>query len=120
MKLVGALPGTFQGRAIASQLVRAGTAVGANYRASCRARSHAEFIAKIGIVEEESDECCFWLELIIEASLLKAKLVQPLLQEANELVAIMSASRKSAKNRRAMNGRAKPQSAIANRQSAIP
>jgi four helix bundle protein len=66
MKLVDALPKTVSGRAIGSQLVRAATGVGSNYRACCRARSRAEFIAKIGVVEEEADESAFWMELIIE------------------------------------------------------
>ena len=68
----------------------------ANYRAACRARSRAEFIAKIGVVEEEADETLFWLELIIDAGLLKAKRIRPLLVEADEIVAIMATSRKSA------------------------
>ncbi len=96
MKLVGALPENSVGRAIGSQLIRSGTSVGANYRAVCRGRSKAEFIAKLGIVVEEADESAYWLELIIEGDLLGANLVEPLLQEANELTAIMVASRKSA------------------------
>jgi four helix bundle protein len=96
LKLVAALPNTVQGRAIAGQLVRAGTAVAANYRASCRGRSKAEFIAKIGTVEEEADESAFWLELIIEGGLLKQQVVQPLLTEAGELTRIMAKSRISA------------------------
>jgi four helix bundle protein len=96
LKLVAALPKTIEGRAIASQLVRSGTSVAANYRATCRARSKAEFIAKIGIVLEEADETLLWLELISEANLLPSKRVDPLLAEANELVAIMAASRRSA------------------------
>jgi len=97
MKLVGALPNDTVGRAIGNQLVRSGTSVGANYRAACRGRSKAEFVAKLGIVVEEADECGYWLELIIEGQLLAANLVEPLLQEANELTAIMVASRKTAK-----------------------
>ena len=93
LKLIAALPNNIQGRAVASQLVRAGTSVASNYRAACRGRSKAEFIAKLGIVEEEADESAFWLELIIEGSLLKAKLVEPLLDEANELARIMASSR---------------------------
>jgi four helix bundle protein len=62
LKLAAALPNTIEGKAIGGQLVRAGTSVGANYRAACRGRSRAEFIAKIGTVEEESDESAFWLE----------------------------------------------------------
>ncbi|MEK6301917.1 MAG: four helix bundle protein [Acidobacteriota bacterium] len=100
ISLVEALPKTVTGRAIGNQLVRSGTGVGANYRASCRARSRAEFIAKIGVVEEEADESAFWMELIIERSLLPYSKVQPLLNEANELVAIMAASRISARRAR--------------------
>jgi four helix bundle protein len=96
MKLVGALPRTIQGRAIGSQLMRSGTSVAANYRAACRARSKAEFIAKLGTVEEEADESAFWLELIIEGQLLSAAQIQPLLLEANELVAMTAASKKTA------------------------
>src|SRR5262245_189974 len=90
------MPKTIEGRAIANQLVRCGTSVAANYRAACRARSRTEFIAKIGVVLEEADETQLWLELIIESKLLSLKRVQPLLVEANELVAIFVASRKSA------------------------
>jgi 23S rRNA-intervening sequence protein len=84
MKLVDGIPRTIQGRAIA------------NYRAACRARSRAEFIAKIGVVEEEADESCFWLELIIDLGLLTEARIRSLLTEAGEIVAIMAASRKSA------------------------
>src|SRR5437773_2964219 len=96
IKLVAALPKTIERRAIANQLVRCGTSVAANYRATCRARSRAEFVAKIGVVLEEADETLLWLELIHEAKLLPAKRVEPLLAETNELVAIMVTSRKSA------------------------
>ena len=96
LKLVGALPNTIEGRAIANQLVRCGTSVAANYRATCRARSRAEFVAKIGIVLEEADEALLWLELISEGKLMPTKRVEPLLVEANELVAVMVTSRKSA------------------------
>ena len=96
MKMVDALPRTIQGRTIAKQIIRSATSVAANYRAACRARSRAEFIAKIGVVEEEADESCFWLELIIDSGLLTEERIRPLLSEAGELVAIMAASRKSA------------------------
>jgi len=109
MKLVDALPKTVSGKAIGNQLVRSGTGVGSNYRASCRARSRKEFIAKIGVVEEEAGESAFWMELIIEGGLLPARKVESLLKEANELVAIMASSRISAKRSK--------QSAIANRKS---
>ncbi len=96
MKLIDALPRTIQGRAIANQIIRSATSVAANYRAACRARSRAEFAAKIGVVEEEADETAFWLELIIDSALLTEAKIRPLLAEAGELVAIMAASRKSA------------------------
>src|SRR5947207_13699813 len=96
MKLIDALPRTSAGRIVADQLGRAATSVASNYRAACRGRSKAEFISKLGVVEEEADESAFWLELIIEGGLLKKSLVEPLWREANELVAIMTSSRKSA------------------------
>jgi four helix bundle protein len=111
MKLVKALPRNVQGRTIASQLMRSGTSVAANYRAACRARSKPEFIAKLGTVEEEADESGFWLELIIESGLLIEKNVRPLLIEAGELVAITASSKKTASSR--------PRSQIANRNSPI-
>ena len=95
-KVVGALPRTIQGKAVAVQLIRNGTSVAANYRAACRARSKAEFIAKLGVVEEEADESAFWLELIIETDLLSAGKVKPLLTEAGEIVAIIASSKKTA------------------------
>jgi four helix bundle protein len=112
MKLVGALPKTVQGRTIAGQLMRSGTSVAANYRAACRARSKAEFIAKLGTVEEEADETAFWLELIIEGTLLTAPQIEPLLTEALELAAMTAASKKTASS-------ALPKSQIANRKSQI-
>jgi len=95
-KLVGALPQTIQGRAITAQLIRSGTSVGANYRAACRARSKPEFVAQLGVVEEEADETAFWLELIIETELLRSANVKPLLTEASDIVAIMASSKKTA------------------------
>jgi four helix bundle protein len=73
LKLVAALPNTVQGRTVGGQLARAGTSVGSNYRAACRSRSRAEFIARIGVVLEEADESAFWLELLIEGQLQKQK-----------------------------------------------
>ena len=99
MKLVGVLPETSVGRTIGTQLVRSATSVGANYRAACRGRSKPEFVAKLGIVVEEADESCYWLELIIEGELMKKTLVEPLLLEANELTAIMVASHKTAQSK---------------------
>ena len=115
MKLAGALPNTIEGRTIGRQLCKAGTSVGANYRAACSGRSVAEFIAKLGIVEEEADESAFWMELIIAGGLLKEKLAAPLLQEAVELAKIMASSKKTAgrRARRPSNGK----SQMANRKS---
>ncbi|HVY67707.1 MAG TPA: four helix bundle protein [Patescibacteria group bacterium] len=96
VKLVRALPENREGRVIGHQLLRSGTAVAANYRAACRARSRADFISKIGIVIEEADESVFWMELIIELSLLKEPQVKNLLQEGNEILAIMISSSNSA------------------------
>jgi four helix bundle protein len=117
MNLVEALPKSIKGRAVANQLIRSGTSVAANYRAACRARSKAEFIAKVGTVEEEADESALWMELIIEDKLLPEKKIAPLLKEANELTAIMAASYISA-SRANRDGSGK--SAIRNQQSAIP
>lgn len=75
IKLVEALPNTIAGRNIGNQIFRSGTSVASNYRASCRARSKVEFIAKLGIVEEEADETVFWLEIIIESKLINIKLL---------------------------------------------
>lgn len=99
MKQVAALPASTVGKTIGAQLVRSATSVGANYRAACRGRSKAEFLAKLQIVVEEADEYCYWLELIIEGDLLPEPKVNPLLDEANQLTAIMVASRKSAQSR---------------------
>ena len=85
--LVDALLQTIQGRAVAAQLIRTGTSVAANYRAACPPRSKPEFVAKLGVVEEEADESAFWLELIVETNLLSAAKVRPLLSEAGEIVA---------------------------------
>ena len=98
IRLVDALPKTSVGKAIGNQLIRSGTSVSANYRAACRGRSKAEFIAKLGVVEEEADESCHWLELIIESGMMDETLVAPLLKEANEITAIMAASKKTARN----------------------
>ncbi|MGQ0541887.1 MAG: four helix bundle protein [Blastocatellia bacterium] len=100
IKLVDALPNTLVGRTIGGQLIRSGTSVSANYRAACRGRSKAEFVAKLGVLEEEADECCQWLEMIIEAQLLDERLVKELLGEANEITAIMVASKRTAKSKK--------------------
>jgi four helix bundle protein len=100
MNVVSALPDNAQGRVIGYQLMKSGGSVGANYRAVCRARTRKDFINKLGVVIEEADESAFWLEVIGEGNVLDPKLIGPLLQEANELVAIFTAARKTARRRK--------------------
>ncbi len=86
-----------EGRIVGRQLLKSGTSVGANYRAVCRARSHAEFVAKVGIVVEEADETVFWLEVLQEAKMAVGQEVASLTREAGELPAIFAASQLTAK-----------------------
>ena len=95
-KLVDALPQTAAGRAISNQLVRSATSVGANYRSACRARSRAEFTAKLGVALEEADESLHWLELVREGKLVQDSKLSLILREADELTAILASGRKSA------------------------
>ncbi len=99
MRLIDSLPNTVAGRTIGKQLIRSGTSVGANYRAACRGRSRAEFAAKLGIVVEEADECCYWLELIMDGGLLSREAVEPLHSEAEELTAIFVSSVRTARKK---------------------
>lgn len=102
MKLVRTLPQDVPGKVIANQLMRSATSVGANYRSACRARSKAEFVSKLGVVLEESDESAHWLELIIGDSMLPLKRVEPLYLEADELCAIFYSTIQSARGRSQM------------------
>jgi len=95
--LVEALPRGRSADVIGNQLLRAGTSVGANYRAACRARSRKEFVARMGIVEEEADEAQFWLDLVTERRLGEAALVGSLREEARQLVAIAVSSIRTAR-----------------------
>ena len=97
IKLIESLPSGKTADVIGKQLLRCGTSVGANYRASCRARSQADFIAKMGIVEEEADESIYWMELLVESGLVRQDLLDNLISEADELVAIVVSSIKTAK-----------------------
>ena len=99
VKLATALPETTLGKHIRGQLIKCSTSVAANYRATCLSQSKASFIAKISIVLEESDEAAFWLEFIIDEAPLKKNIVEPLLQEAQELTAIFASSRKTASDK---------------------
>ncbi|MBS4099523.1 MAG: four helix bundle protein [Sulfuricella sp.] len=100
MGLVAALPGGRAAEVIGKQLLRSATSVGANYRAACRAKSNADFISKMGTVEEEADECLYWMELLAEAKLVQPEKLQPLMAEADELVAITVSSINTAKARK--------------------
>ena len=97
VRRVESLPKNVAEQTIGRQLLRAGTSVGANYRAAKKARSTAEFIAKLGIVEEECDETVYWIELLIALGFIKSKLVAELHEEANELVAIVVTSIRTAR-----------------------
>ena len=103
LKLVDHIPRTMSGRAIGSQLVRCGTAIGANYRAACRSRSHAELTAKLGVVAEEADETVYWLELLRDGNLVSEPELSQLLREANELTAIFTAGRRSSSRTQTSN-----------------
>jgi four helix bundle protein len=94
------LPNNREGRLIGNQVFKSGTSVAANYRAACRGRSKAEFIAKLGIVEEEADETLFWLEIIEEMNIYDPSSVDSLMQECDEIIAIMVSSVKTAKRTR--------------------
>jgi four helix bundle protein len=85
----------FEAQIVGKQLLRSGTSVGANYRAAGRARSTAEFSGKIGVVVEEADETVFWLECLVESGIVRPELLNELIKEANELVAIFAASHRT-------------------------
>lgn len=89
IKLADALPNKKVCWDLGRQLLRSGTSVGANYRAACRARSNAEFRAKLGIVEEEADETLYWMELLIESGVVKASRLEQLMTEAEEILRIV-------------------------------
>jgi len=97
VRLLRGLPKTDEAGIMGKQLLRAGTSVAANYRAVCRARSRAEFISKIGVVVEEADETVFWLEMLVETGVLPRARMEKLLAEANELLAILAASQRTAR-----------------------
>ncbi|MGO8705178.1 MAG: four helix bundle protein [Candidatus Brocadiia bacterium] len=97
IRLTGDLPHDKVGDVIGRQLLKCGTSVGANYRAASRAKSQADFVAKMGIVEEESDESLYWLELLIRAGLAQRRKVAGLLAEADQFVAIAVASIRTAR-----------------------
>ena len=99
IRLVESLPRGRTAEVIGRQLLRAGTSVGANYRAACRAKSTADFISKMGTVEEEADESLYWMELLIEAEIVEPVKLEVLMKEADELLAITVSSINTAKKR---------------------
>ncbi|MDD5528436.1 MAG: four helix bundle protein [bacterium] len=97
IKLVEKLPKNRVADILGRQILKSGTSIGANYRAVCRARSRADFISKLGIVEEEADETLYWLELLVAIKLIEQNIFQRLTNEANEIVAIVVTSIKTAR-----------------------
>lgn len=105
VKLFRSLPRSEDARIMGKQALRSGTSVAANYRAVCRARSKAEFVAKIGVVVEEADETAFWSELLVETEIVREPRMRSLMLEANELLAIFAASQYTAKGKRSHSSR---------------
>jgi four helix bundle protein len=97
IQLAESLPKSVAAKALGSQLLRSGTSVGANYRAACRARSRADFISKMKIAEEECDEALYWLNVLIGSGILKSEVISKLEKEGNELLSIIVASIKTAR-----------------------
>jgi len=108
IKLVDQLPRARSANVIGNQLLNCATSVGANYRAACRARSKAEFAAKLGVVEEEADEAAYWLEILTEGKIIPSSRTSTLLKEADELVAIVVASLITAKRANQVDNRKSP------------
>jgi four helix bundle protein len=100
VKVCSALPGNWVAQTLGKQLLRSGTSVGANYRAVGRAKSNSDFINKLRIVEEECDESLFWMELLVDNNLVKALRLRDLMNEADEILAIVVSSAKTARTSR--------------------
>ena len=100
IRLCRKLPNNREGRLIGDQIFRSGTSIAANYRSACRARSKAEFISKLSIVEEEADETLFWLEVINEMNIFQYEKLDTIMKENDEILAIVVASLKTAKRRK--------------------
>jgi four helix bundle protein len=115
IRLTEALPKSRTSGVIGRQLLRSGTSVGANYRAACRAKSRADFAAKMKIVEEECDESVYWMELLIESGTVKAELLEDLMNEGDEILSVVVASIKTARS----TAGSRKHSPIVNRQSSI-
>jgi len=112
IRLAESLPNAPTAKVIRNQMLRCGPSVGANYRAACRAKSKPDFVSKMGTVEEEADETIYWMELLIDAEIVKRPRIADLLDEADQILSIVITSIKKAKG-----FRANPQSAIRNQKS---
>src|SRR3954451_11231837 len=97
VKIFRALPKTTDAQVLGKQLLRSGTSVAADYRAACRGRSKAEFIAKLGVATEEGDETVFWLEMLVDCEIVPTNKLEPMLKEAKEIAAILSSSQHTAR-----------------------
>jgi len=97
INLTDALPANRAANVIGGQLLRSATSVGANYRAACRARSRPDFISKLGIAIEEADESLYWMEMLLDAKIVPPGKLDPLMKEGNAIVAILTASAKTAR-----------------------
>lgn len=109
IRLVESLPKSQTAYVVGNQLLRAGTSVGANYRSALRGKSRADFIAKLGIVEEECDETLYWMQMLIDAGIIKISRLTQLMNEANEIIAIVVSSIKTVRSRASS-----PQSGVRN------
>ena len=112
IRVAESLPETPTAKIIRNQMLRCGSSVGANYRAACRAKSKADFISKMRIIEEEADETIYWMELLIDADIVRRARIAELLDEADQILSIVISSIKTAKGMRT-----NPQSAISNQKS---
>ena len=107
IRLVETIPNTKVGIVVSNQILRSSTSVGANYRAACRAKSTADMISKLGIVEEEADETIYWLELLGESELVKESKLAELMKEYNEIVAMIVSSIKTLRNKQIQKPKSK-------------
>ncbi|MFO8014705.1 MAG: four helix bundle protein [Phycisphaerae bacterium] len=119
LHLVASLPRNRTGDVIGRQLLRAGTSVGANYRAACRSRTDKDFLARMGIVEEEADEVLYWLDLLTEADIVQAERLAELKAEGDEIPAMVVASIKTVKRRMGTARKAKSESPAVNPKSEL-
>lgn len=112
IRLAESLPNTPTAKVIKNQMLRCGSSVGANYRAACRAKSMPDFVSKMGTVEEEADESIYWMELLIDAEIVKRSRIADLLDEADQILAIVISSIKTARGFPRQSAIRNPQSEI--------